>query len=69
MIIPKRLHRQTHLRDRVGLSAVGQGSGTRAVGLVGGNDLSGVGDVTAEGVRGRDAGGEGKGSSEGLHLD
>ena len=59
----------TNLRDSVGSSAVGQGGGTRAVGLVRGDDLGGVGSVTTDGVRGRDAGGEGKGSSEGLHLD
>ena len=62
----------TNLRDSVGSSAVGQGGGTRALCLVRGNDLSGVGHVTTDGVRagtGSDASGEGEGSSEGLHLD
>ena len=62
----------TNLRDRVGAGAVGQGGRTRAVGLVRGDDLGGVGNVTTDGVRagtGSDASGEGEGSSEGLHLD
>lgn len=60
---------KSHLRDGVGALAVGDGGRAGAVGLVGGNDLRGVGDVTANGVASRDAGSESKSSSEGLHFD
>lgn len=60
-----------YLGDGVGVGAVGDLGGTRAVGLVGGDDLGGVSDVgrgRVGGVVGRDANGEGSSDSE-LHFD
>ena len=66
------------LRDGVGLAVVDNGSGSRAVGGVGSNDLGNV-DIAGDsgGVgEGRDASGEGEGSGssgelhfEGLRID
>jgi len=53
------------LGDGVSVVVVDDRGRLRAVGGVGGNDLSDVGDVAV----GRGAGGEGKSSSEELHFD
>lgn len=63
------MQEEAYLRDSVGLAAVGELSSSRAVGGVGGDDLSNVGDV-AGGVRGLGTSGEGSDSGNGeLHFD
>lgn len=61
-----------YLSDSVGVSAVGDLGRARAVGLVRGNDLSGVGHIGGSRVgrvTGRDASDQGSSSDSELHFD
>ena len=60
----------TYLGHSVGLAAVYDGCGRRAVGGIGGDNLSGVADsVVALGVGSRSTGREGNDNDSGKHLD